>query len=91
MFGPTLAAWEAHNVGYARFDVSDDGDLVLEHLDSATGLIKLNPVWLKAQGFGHHVESDGAIIRVGEHVFRRVRQLAEPFAAYQVDEAALDL
>jgi hypothetical protein len=71
MFGPALYAWEAQNVGFARFDV-DNGNLVLEHLDTRTGIIKLNPEWLRAQGFGHHVEDDSATIRIGQHVFRRV-------------------
>lgn len=84
MFGPALRVWERENVGIAWFDVVD-GRLVLDRLDSSTGIVKLNPAWLQAQGYGHHVEDDGATVRVGEHVFRRVRPLAEPFAAYQLD------
>lgn len=83
MFGPALRAWEHYNVGYARFDVDTHGNLVLEHLDSHTGIIKLNPAWLRSHGFGHHVEDDGATIRTGEHVFVRVRRLDGPFAAYE--------
>lgn len=83
MFGPALRAWEHHNVGVARFDVDDHGNLVLEALDTQTGIIRLNPTWLREHGFGHHVEDNGNIVRVGEHVFQRVRQLNEPFAAYQ--------
>lgn len=82
MFGPALRAWEANNCGVARFDVVD-GSLVLDALDTDTGIVRLNPRWLESHGFGHHVEDDGHIVRVGEHVFQRVRHLNQPFAAYQ--------
>lgn len=83
MLGPALRAWEAENCGVARFDVDGRGNLVLDALDTRTGIIRLNPDWLRTHGFGHHVEDDGATIRVGSHVFRRVRHLNEPFAAYE--------
>lgn len=83
MFGPALRAWEAANCGVARFDVDDRGNLVLAALDTHTGIIRLNPAWLQSHGFGHHVEDDGATVRVGPHVFRRVQHLNEPFAAYE--------
>jgi hypothetical protein len=83
MFGPALRAWEDANCGTARFDVVD-GNLVLDTLDIQTGIVKMNLVWLTEHGYGHHVEDDGATVRVGEHVFRRVRHLIEPFVAYEV-------
>lgn len=83
LFGPALDAWEHHNCGHAWFEVVD-GQLVLDRIDSPTNLVKLNPVWLRAQGYGRHVEDDGATIRVGEHVFQRVQHLREPFAAYEL-------
>ncbi len=85
MFGPALRAWEHHNCGAAWFDVVD-GNLVLDRLDAPTSIIKLNPAWFESHGYGHHVEDNGATFRVGRHVFRRVRHLVEPFAAYQLTE-----
>lgn len=84
MFGPALHAWEKQNVGRVWFDVDHHGHLVLERLDTATGIVKLNPVWLETHGYGRHVEDDGATIRVGDHVFERVRHLIEPFAVYRL-------
>lgn len=88
LLGPALRVWETQNVGVARFDVLD-GNLVLDRIDSPTHMVKLNPVWLHAQGFGHHVEDDGATIRVGDHVFRRVQVLREPFAAYELTAGSM--
>lgn len=82
MIGPALRAWQHHNCGVARFDVVN-GNLVLDALDAPTGIVRLNPEWLQVHGFGHHVEDDGATIRAGRDVFRKVRQLDGPFAAYE--------
>lgn len=84
MFGPALRAWEEEHCGVARFEV-DGGSLVLDHIDGGTGgIVKLNPQWLITHGYGQHVEDEGATLRFGEHVFTRIRPLAEPFAAYQL-------
>jgi hypothetical protein len=82
MYGPALRVWEEAHCSTARFE-DVNGQLVLDHIDGHTSIVKLNPAWLIAQGYGRHVEDDGATLRFGEHVFTRVRHLAEPFAAYQ--------
>lgn len=83
--GPQLVRWEEENVSVAHFEVDADGNLVLDHIDGDTGIIALNPTWLRAQGYGHHIEDEGATVRVGRHVFRKLRDLREPFVAYLVD------
>jgi hypothetical protein len=86
MIGSALRVWEAEHCGTARFEVDGEGNLVLEQIDGgAGGVVKLNPTWLRAQGYGHHLEDGDATLRVGEHVFRRIRHLADPFAAYRLD------
>lgn len=76
-------AWERENLSVAWFD-DVDGQLVLTRVDGDTGIVALNVAWLRAQGYGRHIERDGEIIRVANAVFRRIRPLTEALAAYRV-------
>jgi hypothetical protein len=53
-----------HNCGTAWFDVDHRGHLVLDRLDTRTGIVKLNLTWPTEQGYGRHVEDVGATNRV---------------------------